>query len=180
MLDWRAGATPTVRAGAVRWSIAPERFAWVDSEAAGRWDGYALRQVYARGPSAVAWALRVTPAARAAALRAGRVRVRLRASSELPGRGEGATAADGSVARVTLDGVTVGEVSLPADDGLGAWVEVASDDAEALAVMRAVGLHTLRVEVFGENGLCVYGGPTGREPVPTSAGEPGGVEVSVE
>lgn len=176
----RAGAAPTVRAGAVRWTIQPERFAWVESEAAGRWDGYALRQVYARGPSAVAWALRVTPAARAAMAHATRLRVRLRASSELPGRGEGATAADGSVARVSVDGVVLGEAPLVADDGLGAWVEVASGAGEVLEAVRAVGVHTLRVEVFGENGVCVYGAPTGREPVPASAGELGGVEVSVE
>jgi hypothetical protein len=164
----------------VRWSIRPERFAWVESEAAGRWDGYALTQVYARGPSAVAWALRVTPAARAATSRARGVRVRLRASSELPGRGEGATAADGSVARVSVDGVVLGEARLIADDGLGAWVEVASDAREAMEAVRAVGVHTLRIEVLGDNGVCVYGAPTGREPVPADAGElPGRVEVAV-
>jgi mannan endo-1,4-beta-mannosidase len=177
----RAGAMATVRDGAVRWSIAPERFAWTESEAAGRWDGYALTQVYARGPSTIAWTLRVTPAARAAMLRATRVRVRLRASSELPGRGEGATAADGSVARVTVDGVVVGEVALIADDGLGAWVEVPSEAREVLEALRVVGAHALRVEVAGENGVCVYGAATGREAVASAVAQPPArVQVAVE
>jgi len=179
----RAGPAPAglLPSAGARWSIAPERFAWLESEAAGRWDGYALTQVYARGPSAVAWALRVTPASAVSVRRATRVRVRLRASSELPGRGEGATAADGSVARVTLDGATVGDVALPTDDGLGAWVEATTDDPAALAVLRTPGRHELRLEVVGENGLCVYGGPTGHEPVPANVGAlPGRVEITAE
>jgi mannan endo-1,4-beta-mannosidase len=166
--------------GGARWSIAPERYAFVDSEAAGRWDEYALTQVYARGPSAFTWALRVTATSRAAALHATAVRVRLRASSELPGRGEHATPGDGSLARLTLDGVLLGEVALRPDDGLGAWVEATTRDPAALAVLQRVGRHLLSIDVQGPNGVCVYGGATGRIPVPDNAGVlPGRVELSV-
>lgn len=179
----RPGPSPALvlPARGARWSVAPEHFAWIESEAAGRWDGHALTEVYARGPSRVAWTFWVTPDAAAAARRASRVRVRLRASSELPGRGEGATAEDGSDANIFLDGALVGTVALPVDDGLGAWVEVVSDGESARAVLRRVGRHRLWVEVSGENGFCLYGAPTGRQAVPPTAGRlPGRVEWAAE
>ena len=49
--------------------------------------------------------------------------------------------------------------------------------------LRRNGIHTLVLEVpagDGANGLCVYGGATGREPVPEGTGElPGRVEVTL-
>jgi hypothetical protein len=80
-----------------------------------------------------------------------------------------------------VDGVTVGEVALVADDGLGAWVEVTSEAREVLEALRVVGARTLRVEVVGENGVCVYGAATGREAVASEVAQPPArVQVVVE
>ncbi len=180
----RAGAGPAVHGETVRWSIAPAGYASAESENVGVWDGFAVSHVYGSGDAAFTYHFRVTPAARRAALAASRVRVRLRASSELPGRGEGATADDASTLRVSIDGASLGELAVPVDDGLGAWIELASDAPATLAAVRAQGLHTLRLEVPDgprANGLCLYGAPTGREPVPRDAGPlPGRVEVIIE
>lgn len=172
-------ALPRRDGAALRWSIPPERYATATSENIGRWDGFAVMHVYASGAARFTWRLRTT----APAQRAGRVRVRARVSSELPGRGEGATDIDRSRLRVSLDGVLLGEVTTPLDDGAGRWIEVESASPVALNALRRNGIHTLTLEVpegDGANGLCVYGGATGREPVPEGTGAlPGRVEVTL-
>jgi len=171
-------ARPRREGATLRWSIPPERYASATSESVGRWDGFAVMHVYASGAARFTYRLRVT-----SPLRGARVRVRARVSSELPGRGEGATETDRSRLRVSLDGVSLGEVTTPLDDGAGRWVEVESSDPRALNSLRRNGIHTLVLEVpagDGANGLCVYGGATGREPVPEGTGElPGRVEVTL-
>ncbi len=178
-----AVAAPVVRGRTARWVWRPERFASIDGEAVGRWDGFAVMHMYGGGPTAFTYRLRVTPAAARAMTDARRVTVRFRASSELPGRGEEGSAEDGSTVRVSLDGVSLGEVEVITDDGLGRWVERASDDAAAVAALATAGEHTLRLEVVEgprANGLCVYGHATGRERVPPGTGAlPGRVEVTV-
>ncbi len=180
----QAGVVATVRGTSARWSIAPESYAAIEAENLGRWDGFSVMHVYGSGAARFTYRLRVGPAARRAALGARRVRVRVRASSELPGRGEGSTADDVTTLRVTLDGVTVGEATAPLDDGAGRWIEVASEDPAVLAALRSVGVHTLRLEVPEgprANGLCVYGQATGVEPVPEGSGElPGRVVIALE
>ena len=83
--------------------------------------------------------------------------------------------------RVELDGLPIGAVSVPVDDGRGAWVELASDEPLLLAALRRPGVHTLRITVPEgpqANGLCLYGAATGVEALPEGVGElPGRVEV---
>ncbi len=174
------GAAASPFGEGLRWSLAPTFFARVEAENLGRWDGYAVMHVWASGAARVSYRIR-SPGL---PLRLERLRVRVRASSELPGRGEGATDADRSLVRVTLDGALVGDVLVPADDGLGAWVDVATDDPAVMARLRPAGLHTLGFEVVEgtrANGLCFYGHATRREPVPAGAGElPGRVQLIAE
>jgi mannan endo-1,4-beta-mannosidase len=176
-------ALPVVGA-TVRWTLAPESFAAAEAENVGRWSGFAVTHVYASGAATATYRFRVTPAARRVALAARRVRVRMRASSELPGRGEDSTPDDESLLRLDVDAAPLGELAVPCDDALGAWIERVSDDPAALAAMRTVGVHTLRLEVPEgprANGLCLYSTPTGREPVPAGAGElPGRIEITLE
>jgi mannan endo-1,4-beta-mannosidase len=172
------GASPARSREGLRWVISPERYAQARAENLGRWDGFAVWHVYGNGAASFTYRLLVPPSLRALAARAVRVRVRARVSSELPGRGEGATAEDASRVRVSLDGVVVGEVTTALDDGAGRWVEVATEEVAAL---RAGAAHTLRFEVPAgplANGLCLYGGATGREAVPSDSGAlPGRVDV---
>ena len=173
-----------VRGATARWSLAPEAYAAIEAENAGRWDGFAVMHVYGSGAATFAYRFGVSPAARRVALAARRVRVRLRASSELPGRGEGSTAEDESALRIAVDGAALGEVAVPRDDGLGRWIELRSDAPAVMAAMRSVGVHTLRLEVPEgplANGLCVYGQTTRREPIPVGTGPlPGRVVIELE
>ena len=91
-----------------------------------------------------------------------RVVVRMRASSELPGHGSGATTDDVSYARVSLGDVELGEVVLPVDDGHGSDVSIELADPDALARLARVRGSSLdlRITIDGERGaagLCVYG-----------------------
>lgn len=96
-----------------------------------------------------------------------RVRVRMRASSELPGAGFGVSEADTSELRVSIDGVELGTVIAPPDDGLGGWIEV-----EGTVSRRAVHRVTIAATGAGAGGLCLY--------ARTESGEPAGVEVIFE
>ncbi len=178
-----AFVTPPSR-GSRRWSFAPEKWATSESENVGRWDRFAVSHEYASGVATFTYRFLVTAASRRAALASSRVRVRLRASSELPGRGAGSTEADRSLLRLSIDGAVLGELDVPCDDGLGAWIERATDDARVMAALRRVGAHTLRLEVPDgprANGLCIYGAATGREPLPETVGAlPGRVTISLE
>lgn len=116
-----------------------------------------------------------------------RLRLRLRGSSELPGRGAGASTQDVSRVRVSIDGVDLGTLDLPVDDSLGRWVELAVDDAALVAEVfaRPRAAHTLALEVVpgvGAEGLCLYGEATGREPLPpeVAAELPGALEIVLE
>jgi hypothetical protein len=167
-----------------RWVFAPDKWFTSESETVGRWERYAVAHEYASNVATFTYRFRVTAASRRAALAVTRVRVRMRASSELPGRGEGSSAEDQSTLRISIDEARVGEITVPCDDGLGAWIEADSADAAVMARMRALGVHTLRLEVPDgprANGLCLYGAPTGQEPLPEGVGElPGRVVIALE
>ncbi len=175
----RSGVRSWVR-GAVRgWTLRPEAFAEVTGEGVGRWDRFAVMHVYGRARPTFLYRLRGGGRPR----RAGRVTVRWRGSSELPGRGEGARPEEGSWVVVRVDGVEVGGVEVPADDGVGRWVEVSTRDPRAVRALGRPGVLTLSLEVPPgprDHGLCVYGQATGVEPVPAGAGRlPGRVEVTL-
>ncbi|MFO0627926.1 MAG: cellulase family glycosylhydrolase [Polyangiales bacterium] len=162
-----------------QWSLAPEAYATLRAEASGRWDGFSVMHIWASGLASVRYRVRTPPGL----VRGARVTLRVRVSSELPGRGEGATMADRSEVQVTLDDVPLGTFMTPLDDGAGRWVEVSTDDAAAVTALRRAGAHTLRFDVVRgpyANGLCLYGTPTGREPPPPDGGPlPGRVLLSL-
>lgn len=175
----RRPAAPTRTARGLRWSLAPERFFDARAERLGRWDGYAVMHLWASGVARIRYQLSTPgapPGARYVALR-------VRASSELPGRGEGSRDDEVSRVLVRVDEEVMGEFVAPRDDGIGRWIELRSERAEAVRALSAPGTHTLTLEVVegaDANGLCLYGHATGREPVPGDAGElPGRVELSL-
>ncbi len=165
------------------WSIPPERFFVAEAEGAGRWDRGSIDHVYASGAGWLTYRV-ATPRGRARTDSFGRLILRLRASSELPGAGEGGTPDDASELRVLLDGHEMGRARAPVDDGRGAWLEVASSDPAVLGALARPGAHELRIEVPEgplANGLCLYGAATGVAPLPEDAGElPGRIELRLE
>lgn len=174
-----AGASGWLRGTVRGWTLRPESYAEAFAEGVGRWDRFAVMHVYGSGRTRFVYRLRARWPRRGA----GQVTVRFRASSELPGRGDGATADDASRVEVALDGVPLGAVEVPPDDGLGRWVSVHTRDVRAVAALGRAGVHTLTLTVPAGprgNGLCLYGHPTGVEPVPPGAGPlPGRVEVTL-
>src|SRR5690606_9708175 len=94
--------------------------------------------------------------------------IRLRASSELPGSGGGASEADSSTLTVVMDGVTLGALRAPPDDGVGAWLELSVD--ASMIPRRAV--HRLEIHAgdSGAGGVCLY--------ATTETGEPAGITLA--
>lgn len=135
--------------------IAPEAFFRARFEAGGRAEGSPSDHVYGSGAGEVRYRFAVPPAAR----RASALTLRMRASSELPGRGVGATEDDTSDVVVRLDGLELGRARLPVDDGLGRAIELSTTDPAILARLRRSGVHTLELAIEGEDapGLCIYG-----------------------
>lgn len=152
-----APRAPVREPSGLLWSIDPHDFQSVTAESAGVWDSAVLAHVYASGTASLRYTLR---GPRAEEPPHGVVSLRMRASSELPGEGEGRTQQDTSEILVTLDGLPMGRVTVPPDDGLGAWVELTSDDDAIVRRLAQPGVHTLELTVPpGEhaNGLCLYG-----------------------
>lgn len=175
--------SPRASEDGLAWSIAPAGFAVADAESAGRWQDGPIDHVYASGAGAVTYRV-TTPHGRARRGPFRRLVVRVRASSELPGSGQGGTAEDATELRVLLDGEELGRLTAPVDDGHGAWIELAVSDASALEALARPGAHELGLEVPegpGANGLCLYGDATGRGALPDGVGElPGRVELRLE
>ena len=141
---------------ALVWRFDPRHFARARAEAGGRWDGEPVAHVWASGEVEVVYRL-ATPSGRDTDAR--RVVLRARASSELPGRGEGRTDDDASELVVTIDGVALSRTEVIPDDGAGAWVELASEDPALLEVLSRPGVHELTLGVPPgprANGLCLY------------------------
>ena len=110
--------------------------------------------------------------------RTGPLEIRLRASSELPGAGGDASHEDVSRLRLSIDGVELGELEAPPDDGLGEWITLRVDAASVPRLSRAR-VHTLRIAAdgTGAGGLCLYaederGAPAGIELRRYAASEP--------
>ncbi|AKF04963.1 glycoside hydrolase 5 family protein [Sandaracinus amylolyticus] len=151
-------------------------------EGVGRWDGGAVVHLWGSGRGWVRYEFRSDRGSAPS-----RLVLRVRASSELPGLGIGATAEDGSRVSVSIDEVALGTIDLPPDDGIGRVVELVVDDAELLARVfaRPRSRHSLRFEVVpgvGAEGLCLYGAATGREALaPEVLAElPGAIELTYE
>ncbi len=149
-------------------------------EAFGRFDGGAITHVYGVGRGDVRYRFANPLGA------VSRLTLTMRASSELPGRGTGATPEDGARVRVWIDEEVVGAIDVPADDGLGRRVELVMSDRELLQRLfgRPHRTHELRLEVVpghGAEGLCLYGEATGREAIdPEIAVElPGAIELMI-
>lgn len=84
--------------------------------------------------------------------------VSMRASSELPGPGLGATPEDVSIVHVSLDGLPAGDLEVPPDDGLGRIVRMEVDDPAILAAVSARVTHVLELSIDDDAlGVCLYG-----------------------
>ncbi len=143
--------------------IDPRAFDRARFEGVGTWSGEdGIAHFYGGGAGSVSYRVRLprTPA----------LTIRLRASSELPGAGGSVSAADTSTLTIAIDGVELGTVIAPPDDGVGGWVELRVD-AEQLASIPRRPVHRLelRASDAGAGGLCLY--------ATTERGEPAGIEL---
>lgn len=123
-------------------------------ETVGIWDGTpGLPHFHGGGAGEVSYRFR-DPGRRPRA-----VTVRLRASSELPGSGAGASEQDVSRLTVHLDRVELGSLTVPPDDGVGAWRELRVEDPEVLSRLPRRAVHRLTLEASdeGAGGVCLYG-----------------------
>lgn len=150
-------------------------------EAAGMYGGGPIAQLWGAGRGWVRYRFRGPRGAAPA-----RLTIRMRASSELPGRGAGSTSEDIARLRVRIDGVELGAIDLPVDDGIGRWVSLAVEGASVLERIfaRPRAMHVLELEVvpdIGAEGICLYGEATGLEPLaPEIAAElPGRLEIAI-
>ncbi len=146
--------------------IDPREFERARFELSGTWSGeVGLPHFYGSGAGAVRYRFR-SPRGVPSSLT-----VRLRVSSELPGVSGGAGEADTSTLTVAIDGVELGEVIAPPDDGAGGWVELTVDDPELLATIARRRLHRLEIRAGSEGagGVCIY--------AETERGEPAGIEL---
>jgi hypothetical protein len=154
------GATLTVE-------IQPEHFDVGRFERIGAYEGGALAHAYGGGDGWFEWRFRIAPATRPQA-----AELILRLSSEFPGT-QAPPDGDSRVV-LLLDGVRLGELDAPPDDGAGRVVELAITDA-ALLERLGGGEHVLRIEVPDgkqANGVCIYGEATGRAPPPVGEATP--------
>ncbi|MCB9594249.1 MAG: hypothetical protein H6719_16065 [Sandaracinaceae bacterium] len=114
-------------------------------EGAGTYDGDpGSPHFYGAGAGSVSYRF-VAPRAAPSALV-----VRLHASSELPGAGAGAGPEDTSALRVSVDGVALGTLTAPPDDGVGDVLELR---VEAPALPRR---RTRRLVIEADRGVCLY------------------------
>jgi mannan endo-1,4-beta-mannosidase len=141
-------------------------FARARFEAVGSETGGAIAHLWGAGRGQVVYRFRAPPGPAPSFFS-----LSMSASSELPGRGIGATPEDGSRVAIRIDGERVGEIDLPPDDAIGRRVHLAIADRDLLARLfsRPRAAHELALEVVpevGAEGLCLYGAATGAEPVP--------------
>jgi len=140
------------------WQFGPDRVYEIHGEGAGFWQALPWPHVYVSGPGTMTFRLSSPPHMRVS--EGSVVRLQLRASSELPGRGVGAGPDDAARIRVELDGLVFGEIEVIPDDGVGAAVTLESADEALVERLQRRGRHTLRFFVLGDeraNGLCLYG-----------------------
>lgn len=134
-------------------TLRPRDFTTLRFEAGGRWPA-PVPHVYGSGFGYVEF--RFTAPRRLGAV----LRLSMRASSELPGQGQGARPDDGSRVRVAIDDVPLGTIDVPPDDGVGRVVTLEAPIDEALrAALVRPGTHVLRFSVDDDDearGLCLY------------------------
>lgn len=141
---------------ACRLDIHPSAFTRARFEGAGRVESAEGMQLWGAGEGTVEY--RFTAPARRPPME---LALDLRVSSELPGRGIGATDADISNVRVSIDGQDVGTFVAPPDNGIGHDVRFVVSDSDLLTRLfaRAPTTHTLRFSTEalpGAGGVCVY------------------------
>lgn len=139
-----------------RLDIHPGAFTRARFEGAGRIDSAEGMQLWGAGEGTVEY--RFTAPVRRAPRE---LAFDLRVSSELPGRGIGATDADISNVRVAIDGQDVGTFVAPPDNGIGHDVRFVVSDTDLLTRLfaHAPPVHTLRFSTEalpGAGGVCVY------------------------
>lgn len=126
-------------------AIDPRELLRARFEGAGTWDGDpGLPHFYGAGPGEVRYrftAPRDAPHA---------ITIRLHASSELPGAGPGAGPEDTSALTVSIDGVVLGRLTAPPDDGVGGVLELL---AEAPALPRR---RVRELVIRADRGVCLY------------------------
>lgn len=96
-----------------------------------------------------------------------RIVLHARLSSEFPGT---SSPPDGtSLVDVILDGRPFGSARVARDDGKGRWITLQNRNPRLVRAASAPGRHILRLEVPDvpkARGLCIYGRPTGKQPLP--------------
>jgi hypothetical protein len=148
-------ARPHVVDGVPTVTLAPTDFVRARFENGGLYTGGAVTHVYGSGHGYVTYRFR-------APRHVGEtVQLSMRASSELPGSGIGATERDGSRVEVLFDDRLVTTLDVPADDGIGQRIDVTLETSLAPSET-----HTMTLRVPDDDdarGLCLYGAATGRE-----------------
>jgi mannan endo-1,4-beta-mannosidase len=145
---WARDDAPTL-------AIDPRVFWRARFEGAGAAPGPRAAHVYGQGEGWVRYRFASPPRRSIAA-----IALRMRASSELPGPGLGATEHDTSEVVARIDGVELGRAMLPVDDGYGSTIEIRGDDPALLARLpRGTHVLELAVEAPDAPGLCIYGAP---------------------
>lgn len=130
-------------------------------ETSGTWDGGVLVHFYGRRTGWVEYRFRGPP------VRADRLDLRFRVSSEFPGTS--APKRGFSEVAVQIDTHPLSTLRVMPDDGVGQWVHLSIADERLLRRLRG-GTHRLRFSVLPgnqANGLALYGreAPLNREPV---------------
>lgn len=140
-------------------TIDPRRFWRARFEGAGEAPGPRSAHVYALGEG---WARYRFTSPRGIS---SAITLRMRASSELPGPGLGATEHDTSEVIARIDGLELGRAMLPVDDGYGRTIEIRSEDPALLdRLRRGTHLLELAIEAPDAPGLCIYGAPVEPDP----------------
>lgn len=146
--------------------VDPRSYVSASFEAAGEYVDGDVTQVWGAGDGVVTY--RVTsPEVDAPAS----LTVELFATSELPGRGIGATERDTSTVRVFIDDREVGSFEMPPDRGEGSAVRFVLDDADQLRAIFGVRQRAHNLTFSTENspgagGICLYMSSRAEAPPP--------------
>jgi mannan endo-1,4-beta-mannosidase len=135
--------------------LAPSAFHTARFERLGVWDGKPTQHFYGAESGEVVFRLDAPRGKNLPALV--EVEIRARLSSEWPGAESPKDG--GSIVRVDVDDVLLGEAAVVPDDGRGAWTVFRSADPTLVSKLRT-GTHNLRFQVpqgKKAHGLCVYG-----------------------
>jgi hypothetical protein len=136
--------------------LPPPEFRQARFERLGVWEGKPAVHFYGAESGDVEYRF-VLPAASLTPHGVAELEVVARMSSEWPGAS--APPDGGSLLRVELDGILIGQQKILADDGRGAWYRFRSSDPRLLSKLTA-GEHVLRFHVPPgpqAHGLCLYG-----------------------